>query len=153
MTVESGSELVETRLRDAGLRVTLPRRAVLSLIIATEEHLTAEQVRNALSRRGVDLPRSSINNILGNLARRGVVGRVATLPGPVRFEAVSGVHDHYLCSGCGLIVNVPSRPRGGAISPLPGTVTGETTTYIGECVDCLHPEAIDASKSPISESN
>jgi len=152
LAVDSGSELVGARLRDAGLRVTLPRRAVLGLIIASEEHLTAEQVREALSRRGVDLPRSSINNILGNLARRGVLGRVATLPGPVRFEADSGVHDHYLCSGCGLIVNVASRSRRGALPPLPGTVRGATTTYIGECRDCQLREAGETSISSIPES-
>jgi Fe2+ or Zn2+ uptake regulation protein len=153
LVVESESELVAAWLRDAGLRVTLPRRAVLSLIIASEEHLTAEQVRDALSRQGVGLPRSSINNILGNLARRGVVGRVATLPGPARFEADCSAHDHYWCSGCGLIVNVPSRRRRSAIPPLPGTVTVETTTYIGECRHCQQSEAIDTSRSSIPESN
>ena len=149
LVVDSAPELVGARLRAAGLRVTLPRRAVLGLITASEEHLTAEQVRDGLSRRGVDLPRSSINNILGNLSRRGIVGRVTTVPGPVRFEADSSVHDHYVCSVCGLITNVPSRNRRGAIPPLPGTVSGETTTYTGECHDCQHPDAIKAVDSPI----
>jgi Fe2+ or Zn2+ uptake regulation protein len=148
----SENELVGARLRDAGLRVTLPRRAVLGLITASDEHLTAEQVRGALSRQGVDLPRSSINNILGNLAHRGMIGRVVAVPGPVRFEADSSVHDHYSCSDCGLIANVPSRRRS-AVPPLPGTVQVETTTYIGKCRDCQHRETVATSPSPISKSN
>ena len=115
--------------------MTLPRQAVLGLITGSSEHLTADQVRHQLSLRGIDLPRSSINNILGKLARNGLIGRTETLPGPVRFEAEPGEHDHYWCSRCGLTTNLPSRPREAA-PPLPGSVTNETTVYMGECDAC-----------------
>ena len=70
------------------------------------------------------------------------------VPGPVRFEADSGVHDHYWCLSCGLIANVPSRPPQRVTSATRHRPS-ETTTYVGECRDCQHREAIGASPSPI----
>lgn len=122
------------RLHDAGMRSTLPRRAVLETIMATTDHRSAEEVRRALEERGIDLPRSSINNILGALARAGLINRVETLPGPARFERDTSDHDHFWCVGCREASNVPAH----RIKPPPvaGRVLATAITHLGECETC-----------------
>jgi Fe2+ or Zn2+ uptake regulation protein len=122
------------RLHDAGMRSTLPRRAVLDTIASTAEHSSADEVRRALAGRGIDLPRSSVNNILGRLATAGLIRRVDTVPGPTRFERDTSDHDHFWCGTCRLIANVPARE----VTPprLPGRLTTTAVTYVGECRAC-----------------
>lgn len=123
------------RLHDAGMRSTLPRRAVLDTITATSEHRTAEEIRRALAERGIALPRSSVNNILTALARAGLIGRTDTLPGPTRFERDPSYHHHFWCTACRRVSDVPARrltpPR------VPGRVVATAITYMGECESCL----------------
>jgi Fe2+ or Zn2+ uptake regulation protein len=122
------------RLHNAGMRSTLPRRAVLETIMATPDHRSADEVRRALEERGIDLPRSSINNILGAFAGAGLINRVETLPGPARFERDTSDHDHFWCVRCRRASNVPA-PR---IKPPPvaGRVLVTAITYQGECETC-----------------
>jgi Fur family peroxide stress response transcriptional regulator len=132
---ESDSEGLGDRLHRAGLRTTLPRRAVFAAVEAESGHATAEEIRRTLRTRGIDLPRSSVNNVLDRLSQAGLIGRVDTVPGPARFEAETSPHDHFHCRVCKAIINVgPTRiespPR------LPGSPTQVATTYLGTCHGC-----------------
>ncbi len=122
------------RLRDAGMRSTLPRRAVLETIMATPDHRSAEEVRRALEERGIDLGRSSINNILGTLAGAGLINRVETLPGPARFERDTSDHDHFWCVRCRRASNVSAL----LVHPplVAGRVMATAITHLGECEAC-----------------
>lgn len=126
------------------MRATLPRRAVYEVVSTASGHLSAEEVRQELTRRRIALPRSSVNNVLGTLAAAGLVGRVETLPGPARFELDSVDHDHFWCTGCRLVANVPSRRR--IVPPLPGTLTRTAVTYLGRC-DACQPHNPAASRT------
>jgi Fe2+ or Zn2+ uptake regulation protein len=107
---------------------------VYEVVSTAKEHLSAEEVRQVLTHRGIALPRSSVNNVLGTLAAAGLIGRVDTLPGPARFESDSTDHDHFWCDGCRLVANV-SGDRG-SLPPVPGTVTSTAVTYLGRCDAC-----------------
>jgi Fe2+ or Zn2+ uptake regulation protein len=122
------------RLHDAGMRSTLPRRAVLETIMATPDHRSAEEVRRALEDRGIDLGRSSINNILGTLAGAHLINRVETLPGPARFERDTSDHDHFWCARCRRASNVPARRT--TPPPVAGRVLATAITLLGECDAC-----------------
>ena len=127
-TFEEGSSVL---LHNAGMRSTLPRRVVLETIAATPEHRSAEEI---LTERGIALPRSSVNNILTALARAGLIGRVDTLPGPIRFERDPSHHDHFWCTVCRRASNVPARRL---VPPeAPGRVVATAITYLGECDGC-----------------
>ena len=125
---------VDLALRSAGMRATLPRRAILEMIQEGEHHWSAEEVRQNLTERNLPLPRSSVNNVLGSLASAGLIGRVDTLPGPARFEAETAQHDHFWCARCRSVINVQRAD----VPPvaLPGSSERVAITYVGHCNGC-----------------
>lgn len=134
-TTTSTIDDINLRLRQAGMRSTLPRRAVLEAIAASAEHLTADEIGRTLVDRGVQLPRSSVNNILGRLALAGLIGRVDTLPGATRFERDTVAHHHFWCTSCRRAFNVPAQP----LEPptVAGRVETSAVTYGGKCTACV----------------
>ena len=126
---------ISLRLRQAGMRSTLPRRAVLETVGASAEHLTADEIGRALGDRGVELPRSSVNNILGRLASAGLIRRVDTLPGATRFERDTVNHHHFWCISCRRAFNVPAQPL--ETPPFVGRVNKSAVTHMGECTACV----------------
>lgn len=95
------------RVREAGLRVTRPRLAVLETLEELGGHRSADELAAALRARGRPLPRSSIYNVLDDLSARGLVMRAELGPGRERFEAGTAWHHHLVCRVCGSIVDVP----------------------------------------------
>lgn len=132
---EAGADL----LRSVGLRVTMPRLAVLGLVTSTGEHLSADAVRRRLHERGIDLQRSSVFNVLDRLSRAGLVKRVE-VGGATRFERDDGmIHDHFRCTSCGTIENVAAADV--AVPAVAGRVDASSVLHIGLCPACLGNEA------------
>ena len=122
------------RLRGAGLRVTLPRLAVLDLMDSTEEHLSADVVRTRLAEAGVDLQRSSVFNVLARLSEAGLLRRVE-LGGPTRFERQGDEHGHFQCNSCGAIENVAATDV--PVPPVAGRIDATFVVHRGLCKACL----------------
>ncbi|NUM56746.1 MAG: transcriptional repressor [Candidatus Hydrogenedentes bacterium] len=95
------------QLRAAGVRVTRPRLAVLSLLHTIGGHRSADDIVDALRERGPLLPRASIYNVLNDLFDRGVIMRVDAGPGRALYEASTNWHHHFVCRQCGYIMDVP----------------------------------------------
>jgi Fe2+ or Zn2+ uptake regulation protein len=121
------------RLRGAGLRVTLPRLAVLRTVGSSSEHVAADEIRALLASGGIELQRSSVFNVLGTLAEAGLIRRV-DLGGPTRFEPIGPTHDHFVCRSCRHIHNV--APADLPVPEVPGTVTATEVVYRGLCDGC-----------------
>lgn len=133
-TAATGVSDATAALRDAGLRVTLPRLAVLDVILATEDHLAADEIRERLEAADVNLPRSSVFNILSQLAKAGLLRRLE-LGGPARFERDSGAHDHFRCTSCGLVENVGAAEL--TQPAIDGRIDSASVLYVGVCEACL----------------
>ncbi len=127
-------QAVDGVLRGAGMRATLPRRAVLEMIREDATHWSVDDIRHGLVTRGITLPRSSVNNVLGSLTKGGLISRVDTLPGPTRFEADATPHDHFWCATCRSVANV-RRVKVPKID-LPGVADRLAITYVGQCDAC-----------------
>jgi Fur family ferric uptake transcriptional regulator len=100
----------EQRLRQAGLRITRPRLAVLSVLAEAEqagEHLpVSEIVRGTRAILG-DVSTQAVYDCLEALANARLVRRVETAGSPARYEArVGDNHHHLVCRGCGHTVDV-----------------------------------------------
>jgi len=105
--VPSTSEL-ERALRDAGLRVTRPRLAVLA---AVHEHPHADTdsllgvVRGRLGR----VSHQAVYDVLRALPAAGLVRRFEPSGSVARYETrVGDDHAHLVCRACGAIVDVDS---------------------------------------------
>jgi Fur family ferric uptake transcriptional regulator len=88
-------------LRDAGLRVTGPRLAVLSVVMAGK-HMTAEQVESAARERVGAISTQAVYDVLGALTRGGFLRRIEPAGSPARYETrVDDNHHHVGCRSCG----------------------------------------------------
>ena len=99
------SVLVE-KLRERGQRVTSQRVVIHRLITERDQHLTAEQVHDAVADRlpGTSLP--TVYATLELLESIGLVHRVATERGAVIYDPRTDQHHHLACRRCGAIVDV-----------------------------------------------
>lgn len=127
------------RLRDAGLRVTHQRVAVLDALASLGGHPTADEIAIALRGRGSPLPRASLYHALGTLATGGVLLVADAGPGVARYEMAAEWHHHLVCRGCRAIVDVPcitgNRPCLDA--GLPGATIDEAqVVFRGLCPAC-----------------
>lgn len=131
---------LETTLRQAGLRVTAPRTAVLRAL-ETHPHADADEVFRAIAG---DLPGTSLQAVyvvLGALTDAGLLRRIEPAGSPARYERRTGDnHHHVVCTRCGAVDDVdcvhgeapcltPSSTGGYAI-------TTAEVTFWGLCPAC-----------------
>jgi Fur family transcriptional regulator, stress-responsive regulator len=93
-------------IRDAGLRVTAPRVAVLNEV--TEgKHMTADRVALGVRDRIGTISTQAVYDVLGSLTRAGLVRRIEPAGSSARYETrVGDNHHHVVCRSCGTITDV-----------------------------------------------
>jgi len=98
------SENVE--LRNAGLKVTLPRVKILQMLEAsTDRHLSAEDVYKALLEQGEDVGLATVYRVLTQFESAGLVERHNFDGGHAVFELAKGDHhDHMVCMDTGKVI-------------------------------------------------
>jgi len=93
-------------LRDAGLRVTESRRAVVDAL-AERPHASADELYTVVERAVPGTSLQSVYNALGDFADAGLVRRIEPAGRPGLFELrVDDNHHHLVCSVCGAVEDV-----------------------------------------------
>lgn len=95
------------RLRDAGLRATGPRLAILSFLESDRRHPTAEMIHASLVTELPSLSLSTVYSTLEAFLESGLVRRVHSREGVIRVDGTLGDHDHAVCRECGAVFDVP----------------------------------------------
>ena len=136
----TGHDELIAGLRDAGLRVTGPRVAVLAEMV-DGRHVTADQVALAVRGRLGTISTQAVYDVLGALTRAGLLRRIEPAGSPARYETrVGDNHHHVVCRACGAIADVDcvvGEPP--CLSPpsADGFVIDEAeVTFWGLCPDC-----------------
>lgn len=116
------NEAVRARIRDAGLRCTAARLAVLEHLTAAAGPRTHAEVWESLADRGFD--RATVYRNLTELTEAKLASRVELGDHVWRFEVRraghhggTGEHPHFVCTTCGEVscledVTVAIKPRG-----------------------------------------
>ncbi|WP_431910653.1 CGNR zinc finger domain-containing protein [Micromonospora carbonacea] len=97
------------RLRRAGRRTTLARRAVLDALgdaAAERRHLNASEVHQRLTGRGLAAKLSTVHRVLGQPVDLGVAHAVP-VGGTATFGLTDQPHHHAVCEGCGGMRQLP----------------------------------------------
>lgn len=134
-----GSDLLPTKLRAAGLRVTPQRRAVWSVFAnGLSGHLTTEEVFERARRALPELARATVYNALADLVRAGLLQEVQG-HGAVRYDAnLDPDHSHFVCLRCGALYDIHVdgvehlRLRAGDGF----TITNRKVLFEGHCPQC-----------------
>jgi Fe2+ or Zn2+ uptake regulation protein len=124
-------------LREAGLRVTAGRLAVLE-VLDHHPHSDAATIHRAL---GDTTSLQSVHNVLADLATAGIIRRIESVGAAARYERrTHDNHHHLVCTVCGTVADVdcvvgaapclhPSDSAG-------FSVTTADVTFRGICADC-----------------
>ena len=98
---------VEERLRQAGLRVTAPRAAVLRVLDRAHDHPSVDEVVARVRAEGVSISTQAGYDVCEALHAAALARRIEPARSPTRYEArVGDGHHHLVCRGCGLTVDV-----------------------------------------------
>lgn len=149
-------------LRDAELRVTRPRVAVLAEL-ERQPHADVETITAAVRTRLGSVSTQAVYDVLGALTDAGLVRRIEPARSPARFEIhVGDNHHHLVCRGCGKIVDVEcavgARPCLHPSEQSGFEIDEAEVIYWGRCQQCAASEssstAVPAAAShPISSPN
>lgn len=91
-----------TDLRKAGLKVTIPRTKILSMLEGSpEKHLSAEDIYKSLLESGDEVGLATVYRVLTQFESAGIIQRLNFEGGQAVFELNQGEHhDHLVCIRC-----------------------------------------------------
>jgi Fur family ferric uptake transcriptional regulator len=99
--LDEANDAVVRELREAGLRVTMPRQVVLAWL-AEHPHATAEEIGAGVRERYGALSFQAIYGVLTACTDAGLLRRIEPAGHPARFERrVADNHHHVVCRRCG----------------------------------------------------
>ncbi len=129
-------------LRNAGLKVTLPRVKILEILERSNpRHISAEDMYKALLDSGEDIGLATVYRVLTQFETAGLVTRHHFEGGHSVFELNEGSHhDHILCVKCGRVdefVDTEIEARQKKIASAKGYEMTDHSLYIyGICSSC-----------------
>jgi Fur family transcriptional regulator, stress-responsive regulator len=136
-------------LREAGLRVTRPRLAVLDVLVELA-HADTESVIGAVRRTLPEVSHQAVYDSLRTLTAAGLARRIQPTGSVARYEArVGDNHHHLVCRSCGEITEVDC-----AVGHVPCLTASDDHGYVvdeaevifwGQCPTCSAGESAPAT--------
>jgi Fur family ferric uptake transcriptional regulator len=147
----AGAEL-EHMLREARLRVTRPRLAVLSAV-HDHPHADTDSIIGFARLLHSDVSHQAVYDVLRALTAAGLVRRFEPAGSVARYEArVGDNHHHLVCRSCGAIVDVDcavgEAPCLAASDDQGYAIDEAEVVYWGLCPTCASPATRAASGEP-----
>lgn len=110
MSAPLKTEDYEAMLRDAGLRITKPRRIILEILHSTPGHPDAAAIFEQAAARDSRISLATVYRTMRVLEDSGAIQRHAFGHGPARFEqAQSDHHDHLIDIETGDVIEFASE--------------------------------------------
>lgn len=137
-----GKRIVNNELREAGLKVTLPRLKILKILEASKtQHFSAEEIYKALLQQGEDVGLATIYRVLTQFETAGLVKRHHFSGGHSVFELEQGVHhDHLVCELCHVVLEfideVIEQQQKAVAKQFGFKITDHSLTIYGICHRC-----------------
>ena len=137
--MEPAADIVH-QLRDAGLRVTAPRVAVLQ-VLAEHPHSTAQDVARLTRSRLGSVSTQAVYDVLAAFTEVRLVRRIEPAGSPAMYETrTADNHHHLVCRACGLATDVDCAV-GASVCLTPSDDAGylldeAEVVFWGLCPDC-----------------
>ncbi|WP_019536617.1 peroxide-responsive transcriptional repressor PerR [Paenibacillus ginsengihumi] len=127
-------------LKSNGVRMTPQRNAILSYLLNTMSHPTADEIYKALSPRFPNMSVATVYNNLKVFIEAGLVREMTYGDQSSRFDADLSDHYHALCEECGKLVDFAYKPLDD-LEKTAGELTGfkvksHRLEVYGTCSDC-----------------
>lgn len=132
----------EEKLKSSGLKATKSRKAILDILLRSNQPLAAEQIFLALKEEQIDINLSTVYRTLESLVNKDLVTKISIMDDDrMLFEYNQLVHRHYLvCVNCKKIITVHHCPLGSYEKSLENethfNIIGHKLYLYGYCEDC-----------------
>lgn len=132
----------EERLKKSGLKNTKSRRAILDILIRSNQPMAAEQIFFALKEKQIDINLSTVYRTLDSLENKDLVTKISIIDDDrMLFEYNQLGHRHYLvCLDCKKIITVHNCPLGSYEKTLENethfNIVGHKLYLYGYCEEC-----------------
>lgn len=133
-------QTIEDRIRDAGLRATRPRIAVLTAM-AGMDHPDVNTITETVRAQAGPVSTQAVYDAVGALEGAGLLRRFEPAGSPARYDLrVGDNHHHLVCRSCGAVRDVDcavgAAPCLAAGDPQGYVIDEAEVTYWGTCPDC-----------------
>ncbi len=117
------------------------RDAILSYLRSTDAHPSADMVYAHLKPEIPDLSLGTVYRNLSLFRQQGTIASLGTVSGVERFDGNTMPHVHFVCNGCGAVIDmplleVPQEMTQAVQHQLGGIVDGCSLTFTGQCRIC-----------------
>jgi Fe2+/Zn2+ uptake regulation proteins len=123
------------------------REAILNALRSTPVHPTAEWVYQKLKPDYPDLSLGTVYRNLSQFKQDGVIISIGVVNGQERFDGNITPHTHFVCSGCGAVLDIPEKYIGKQFSAEIAEkyhlqVDSGEVLFHGLCSQCLEKKNI-----------
>lgn len=119
---------VQAMLADHGIQPTAQRVLIAELLFARDQHLTAEQVIQALAEEGTQVSKATVYNTLNLFAEKGLLRCLQVDPERGLFDSNTAPHHHFHVEDTGELIDVP--PDAVEFSRLPPLPAGTESVAV-----------------------
>jgi Fur family ferric uptake transcriptional regulator len=135
----------EQMLREAGLRVTRPRVAVLDAVHANP-HTDTDTIIGVVREAHGDVSHQAVYDVLRALTGAGLLRKIQPTGSVARYESrVADNHHHVVCRSCGVVADVDCAvgltPCLTAVEDHGFAIDEAEVVYWGVCPDCSRAAA------------
>lgn len=116
------------------------REAIKEYLAHTKEHPTADMVYMNIRQTYPNISLGTVYRNLNLLAEQGEILKINCKDGSDRFDWNCDPHYHFLCKGCGRVMDIEMESIDQinviAGASFPGKIEGHVTFFYGQCPDC-----------------
>ena len=116
------------------------RNTILSSLQQSKAHPSAEALYHSLRQEHPDISLATVYRNLALFKSQGLIRSLGTVSGVERFDGDVRPHAHFVCSGCGAVVDMPEAgvpDCSGAAREMGCRVEHAQLILTGLCRDCL----------------
>jgi Fur family iron response transcriptional regulator len=106
-TVPMSAVACGRKLAEMGIRPTVPRVRIATLLLAAPQHLSAEQIIAALAASGRRVSKATVYNTLKIFASSGLIRQLTIDDSRAWYDSNTGAHYHFHDSESGALIDVP----------------------------------------------
>lgn len=128
-------------LQKAGIVTTRQRVSLLELLFQSTAHPDADSLLVSARKQMPALSADTVYRTLNLFADAGIIQRMAVPTRRARFDKCVEPHDHFMCSRCEQISDIPRRRKTAGMIPAEAKACGEVRdvqmVYVGVCRMCI----------------
>ena len=117
------------------------RDAILACICSTKSHPSAEWVYQQLKPQIPDLSLGTVYRNISMFKADGTIQSIGTVAGLERYDGNTDPHTHFICTGCGKVIDLdtvelPQATLKEAEDTAGGSIVSYQLQFFGNCADC-----------------